>query len=69
MDQNDTVITLDGPNSRPDLRPSLRWWGGKYYITDKIISLFPVKYDRYVEPYASAASVLLNKMSGEDSVD
>lgn len=57
---------LAGANRRPQLRPPLRWWGGKYYIASKILSLFPKKYDRYVEPYPGAASVLLNKPPGED---
>lgn len=60
------TITLTGPNSRPALRPPLRWWGGKYYICNKIIGLFPRQYGRYVEPYSGAASVLLNKPAGED---
>src|SRR3569623_1792389 len=60
------VVTLDGPNRRPELRPPLRWWGGKYYIAPKFISVFPADYERYVEPYSGAASVRLNKPPGED---
>jgi len=64
--QKGNAIVLSGPNTRPPLRPPLRWWGGKYYIAEKIIDLFPQTYKRYVEPYAGAASVLLNKPAGED---
>ncbi len=66
MSTQPEVVKLDGPNRRPELRPPLRWWGGKYYIAPKIISLFPASYARYVEPYSGAASVLLNKPPGED---
>jgi DNA adenine methylase len=66
MKKNKEVEVLGGPNSRPELRPPVRWWGGKYYLARKIISLFPAKYDRYVEPYAGAATVLLNKPPGQD---
>jgi len=66
MNNQQPTSHLDGPNHRPEIRPPLRWWGGKYYIATKIISLFPKQFGRYVEPYSGAASVLLNKPPGED---
>jgi DNA adenine methylase len=65
--QNDNNITwLTGPKQRPGIRPPLRWWGGKYYLVMLILSLFPKVYQRYVELFGGAASVLLNKPPGED---
>lgn len=41
-------------------RPFLKWAGGKFKLIDKIHSLFPKSYGRYVEPFVGAASVALN---------
>jgi len=45
---------------RQKLKQPLKWYGGKYYLADWIISLMP-KHLHYVEPYAGGLSVLLNK--------
>jgi len=37
----------------------IKYHGGKFYLAQEIVKLFPKKYTHYVEPYAGGLSVLL----------
>ena len=42
-----------------ELKPVLKWAGGKRQIMDDIFSLFPSKINIYYEPFLGGASVFL----------
>jgi DNA adenine methylase len=46
---------------RSEMRPPVKWHGGKRYLAGKIIGFFP-KHRIYLEPFGGGASVLLNKL-------
>jgi DNA adenine methylase len=57
VDQSACKEKIDRPTK---LTPPLKWWGGKHYLADWIISLMP-KHLHYVEPFFGGGAVLLRK--------
>lgn len=53
------------------VRPPFKIHGGKYYLSDWVISHFPKKYKemRYVEPFCGGASVFLNKEGSRNVIN
>ena len=39
------------------MKPFLKWPGGKQWLTNRYIDLFPSNYDKYYEPFLGGASV------------
>ena len=40
-----------------EARPIVKWVGGKGQLLDRLQSLFPAKFSRYIEPFAGAGAV------------
>ena len=48
-------------NETNSFKSPIHYYGGKFYMTDIIISHFPKKYNLYIEGFGGGASVLLAK--------
>jgi DNA adenine methylase len=55
---HDTIVNYK--SSSDEESSPLRWYGGKYYIADKIVKTFP-EHDCYVEPFFGAGHVFFAK--------
>ncbi len=49
-------------------RPVLKWAGGKSSLLQELISLFPGRFERYIEPFLGGASVYLAIAPGTKAI-
>jgi DNA adenine methylase len=52
----------------PRLRPVLKWAGGKRALLPQLIPLFPIRFERYVEPFVGGGAVFLALRDGIPAV-
>lgn len=48
-----------------DVKPFLKWAGGKQALAESLIRYFPREFARYYEPFLGGGSILLTLMPGE----
>lgn len=46
-------------DASPSLKPVLKWAGGKRSLLPQLVPLFPVAFERYVEPFVGGGAVFL----------
>jgi DNA adenine methylase len=42
------------------LTPFLKWAGGKRWLTQQCMDIFPIQYERYIEPFLGSAAVFFH---------
>ena len=55
-----STYSSDYSSSEEEIKPIIKWVGGKMKIMDKVIDNIPEKFNDYYEPFLGGASVFLN---------
>lgn len=55
--------------SQNDLKPIIKWAGGKQAVSELLISCFPKEFKTYYEPFVGGASVCLNLKHGSTVIN
>ena len=61
------IISADIVKGGVDVKSPINWYGGKYYMADEIIKLFP-KHKTYVEVFGGGAHILFRKQNSKIEV-
>jgi len=51
----------------PQLKPFLKWAGGKRWLASSYIHLFPESYGRYIEPFIGVGAIFFH-LSPSDAI-
>ena len=51
---------VEAANSKFNIKPFLKWAGGKRWFVHKYLSMFPANYNRYIEPFLGSAAVFFS---------
>ena len=58
--RDSSTYSSDYSSSEEEIKPIIKWVGGKMKIMDKVIDNIPEKFNDYYEPFLGGASVFLN---------